>query len=734
MLIESKSNLARLMATENLVVEQKNVSTASFDIKNRVLTVPILSGKLSPELYDLFLGHEVGHALETPEAGWHTSITDLKVNRSILNVCEDVRIEKKIKRRYPGLKVSFLKGYNELMKMDFFGVKDMNLAKMNYIDRLNIHTKCGARVSLDFHGFEEELLQEVESAETFEETVEVAKKIQAYMKEEQEKKKNSSADTSEIDEGEDSGEAKSFVTMPGDGDDSNDDPDESADSGDAAPVEESTEDSDEDGEAPGTSGEGSYEDGVMESKTDNFFREKEEELYENTKNVEYVYSNIPDLNLENIIVPYARIMKDIQEENMLYPDFYKPDVLKANFNKFRIESNKVVSYLCKEFELRKNADQMSRAKVSKTGELNMNKIHEYKITDDIFARMTTVPNGKSHGLVMFIDWSGSMIDHIHSTVKQLLNLTMFCKKVNIPFEVYGFTTFSPFSDPADYSYRHYSQPKYQKPVIGDLAVSQFSLLNLLSSKMSTTEYSKMCSILLDYGRPEQQSSKHYTNICIPEVYLLSGTPLNEAIIAAFKIVPKFKADNKLQVVNTVFLTDGEGSSLPGRISNIDEKTGRHVIGGSIYANSRQKSILRDPITKATVEIASRRGAYGHSPQSISESIALLNLFKQRVDSNLIGFFIASSRNIKSSLQQYCSNMEESYSLSEQFKKKGFCVLNGSGYDDYYFIRSSELDIDEDAEFEVKSNTTRGLVSAFSKYNGNKISNRIVLNRFITLIA
>jgi hypothetical protein len=707
MLIESKSNLARLMATENLVVEQKNVSTASFDIKNRVLTVPILSGKLSPELYDLFLGHEVGHALETPEAGWHTSITDLKVNRSILNVCEDVRIEKKIKRRYPGLKVSFLKGYNELMKMDFFGVKDMNLAKMNYIDRLNIHTKCGARVSLDFHGFEEE----------------------------QEKKKNRSADNSEIDEGEDSGDTKSFITMPGEGEESSDEsPDEQEDSNGPAPVKESTEESDEDGGAQGTSGEGSYEDGPMESKTDNFFREKEEELYSNQKNVEYVYSNIPDVNLENLIVPYTRIMKDILEENRLYPDFYKPDVLKANFNKFRIESNKVVSYLCKEFELRKNADQMSRAKVSKTGELNMNKIHEYKITDDIFARMTTVPNGKSHGLVMFIDWSGSMIEHIHSTVKQLLNLTMFCKKVNIPFEVYGFTTSSPFTDLNDYSYRHYSQPKYQKPVIGDLAVSQFSLLNLLSSKMSTTEYSKMCSILLDYGRPEQQSSRHYTNICIPELYLLSGTPLNEAIIAAFKIVPKFKADNKLQVVNTVFLTDGEGSSLPGRISNADEKTGRHVIGGSIHANSRQKSILRDPITKATVEIASRRGAYGHAPQSISESIALLNLFKQRVDSNLIGFFIASSRNIKSSLQRYCSNLEDSFDKLELFKKKGFCILNGSGYDDYYFIRSSELDIDEDAEFEVKSNTTRGLVSAFSKYNGNKISNRIVLNRFITLIA
>jgi hypothetical protein len=78
MLIDSKSNLARLMATENLVIEQRRVPTAFFDIKNRVLTVPILNGNLSPELYDLLLGHEVGHALETPEEGWHHSVIEVK--------------------------------------------------------------------------------------------------------------------------------------------------------------------------------------------------------------------------------------------------------------------------------------------------------------------------------------------------------------------------------------------------------------------------------------------------------------------------------------------------------------------------------------------------------------------------------------------------------------------------------------------------------------------------------
>jgi len=63
------------------------------------------------------------------------------------------------------------------------------------------------------------------------------------------------------------------------------------------------------------------------------------------------------------------------------------------------------------------------------------------------------------------------------------------------------------------------------------------------------------------------------------------------------------------------------------------------------------------------------------------------------------------------------------------------VVNATGFDDYYILRSNGLDTDEDAEFEVKENaTTRGLVSAFNKYAGGRINNRVILNRFIGLIS
>jgi hypothetical protein len=392
--------------------------------------------------------------------------------------------------------------------------------------------------------------------------------------------------------------------------------------------------------------------------------------------------------------------------------------MRQNFNKFRNESNKVISYLVKEFEMRKNAEQQTRAKVSKTGELNMSKIHEFKFTDDIFARMTKVPNGKSHGLVMFIDWSGSMCDHMNPTVKQLLNLVMFCKKVNIPYEVYAFTT-------GRMHEQQYKKP--QKLKVGDLVVYDFSLLNILSHKMSANEFTKMASFLLDYGIGRRGTC---ANMEPPEILQLGGTPLNEAVIAAFKLIPQFKTQNKLQIVNTVFLTDGEGSGLYGRIEDVK---GEHCDTVSADSNWKMRSFFRDPVTKASVEVIE---AQGYGGRGVSQTTALLKLLKQRTDANVVGFYVAKVRDVRHALEMYTPKDEQSGTDKRvaDFRKNNFTYLNNVGYDEYYFLRSDKLDTDDEEGFEVSSTTTRGLVTAFSKYTGNRVSNRIVLNRFINLIA
>ena len=63
-----KGTLAKLLATENLTVEHIKCETASFDVKNRVLSLPLWIA--SESVYDMLVGHEVGHALYTPAEGW----------------------------------------------------------------------------------------------------------------------------------------------------------------------------------------------------------------------------------------------------------------------------------------------------------------------------------------------------------------------------------------------------------------------------------------------------------------------------------------------------------------------------------------------------------------------------------------------------------------------------------------------------------------------------------------
>ena len=129
---EIKSQLAKLLATEDLMVEHKKVETACFNVHTRVLTLPMWE-KASNEVYDMLVGHEVGHALYTPDENW---IKDHKIPPQFVNIVEDVRIEKLMKRRYAGISKTFYRGYKELADEDFFCLENEDVSKMNLADRV----------------------------------------------------------------------------------------------------------------------------------------------------------------------------------------------------------------------------------------------------------------------------------------------------------------------------------------------------------------------------------------------------------------------------------------------------------------------------------------------------------------------------------------------------------------------------------------------------------------------
>ena len=710
-LTQSKTLLAKLMATENLTVEQRKVNTASFDVKNRILTLPILDSKISPFLYDMFLGHEVGHALHTPLEGM-LKAHDEKISRSVINVVEDSRIERKIKSKYPGIRASFVKGYRELIEKDFFETKGIDLNDLNFIDRVNLYSKGGAAQGIQFNEFEKNLVNKIETTETYDDVIRVSKEVMEYLKEESETAKTLKLALGEFepDEGED------YEDIDSDGYEDSDewddeeevknDKDNNSSEGDEEAKEEIDSQNPKDSHESGSDPE-NESDSEIKSHTDEAYRKNESKLFDTGNNV-YYYGNIPDVDLTKAVLTHKQLWKNYRDDISLrnsdpYWDLKFGDTKK--FQKLRTDAKKVVGYLAKEFELRKNAEQLKRASIAKTGELNMSKIYSYGFAEDIFKKITVVPNGKSHGLVMFLDWSGSMHNHLENTIKQLINLALFCKKVNIPYEVYAFS--SEHNDCYTNAFKE-----------GDISLRNFKLLNLLSSKMSASEFTFAGSALVTLCEPRGYK---------PYWFQMGGTPLTESIISAMKIVPEFQKQYKLQIVNTVFLTDGEGHSLREVMYTNDR--GFKSTGTGEYSDykANKKFVIRDPKNKNEI-IADR-------PQGRELTSAYIQMLKKRTGSNIVGFYVLSGRELGRELYHFLPQSVDHDKYKAQFRKNKSMVVTSAGYDEYYLLRAEGLDTDEDVGFEVKENaTTRGLVSAFSKYAGNRLNNRVVLNRFVGMIS
>ena len=191
--LDYKDIVGKLMSQENIsIVHKPDYKTASFDLESRTLFLPEFAN-VSEEVYDLMIGHEVSHALNTPKQGWHKSTEKRGANfKTFLNVVEDARIEKMIQRKFPGLKSSFKKGYKELYDMDLFGIRNKSKKELDdllLIDRLNLYFKLGQFQSgVSFKEEEYQYIEEMENLKTWKDVVKLAEKLFEYCKEEMKEK------------------------------------------------------------------------------------------------------------------------------------------------------------------------------------------------------------------------------------------------------------------------------------------------------------------------------------------------------------------------------------------------------------------------------------------------------------------------------------------------------------------------------------------------------------------
>jgi hypothetical protein len=186
--IDIKSQLAKLIATENITIQHNNVKTASFDTVNRILTLPIFKVQ-SGDVYDMLIAHECSHALYTPADGWK-KIADDDELRSYVNVLEDTRIDKLIQKKYPGVVKNYLNGFDIMEKQNFFSLqgKDVNTDLM-LIDKINMRSKSMNRIKFNFSNVEKNWLTKVDALKTFNQVVKLAKEMLNWQKDQIEQMK-----------------------------------------------------------------------------------------------------------------------------------------------------------------------------------------------------------------------------------------------------------------------------------------------------------------------------------------------------------------------------------------------------------------------------------------------------------------------------------------------------------------------------------------------------------------
>ena len=814
---DAKSLLAKMLATENIHVVHKKMPTAYFDTKNRELGLPILK-EMNGDIYDLMCLHEVGHALWTDNDEWMDIVkkkTDDDIPKSFINVTEDVRIERKIKAKYPGGVKSFLRGYSKLYKDDFFGTANMDYESMNLADKINLHAKVGTLTGITFDEEETAIYDMCKKAVTFKDAVEAAKSLYEYCKEHDEDTDCMSDDHSmmgqeweeseEYEESESSGSRESRESENSEGEGSSegedgekdecDSPVDSCEDGESGEDGNESSDKNESGSEEGeetkggnsnTGGTGGLGDMTnrMQAETVLNWENNKEDLNDDTGR-DYFYMNVPESNLDSII-DYKKCLETLKEfyegdgvhgrsyrneRNEAWRkrrELYDKEWMKAAYEyatKLEKDSMKTVNYLVKEFEMKKSADSYQRASVAKTGVLDMLKMHSYRYNEDVFKRITVEPDGKNHGLVMFLDWSASMAHQHHDCFKQLLQIVWFCNRVGIKFEVYAFSdsAWDLLGSEENKEYRRDSDNPTTSPTWkfkhNDMMLGNHLLMNIFSSRMNKRTLKEMVYYLTMttfsityqyshyYGSDEAWKSnpilclmddkfndmKSYNGtLPISDGWNLGGTPLNGAIVSAMSFIPKYREKNGIQNLNVVFITDGASNDNNNSRVDYSAEAEKHTYSRWRSRPEKESVVFHDPITKKQYHRASYRRA------GQSTTATLLNMLKDRTRCNVVGFFLAqASYNGRVSTRdiQYMFPNQNIQDLRKTLRKEKVLVCESMGYDEYYFVAGGSNLAINDGELEINGDMTRGkMAKGFSNYMKGKLVNRVLLNKFVAQIA
>lgn len=517
-MVNAKDLLAKLLANESINIIRKPAQTASFNLKSRTLTIPLYVDGMNEDVEDLFLFHEIAHALYTPDDALDELSENLHFN--IINIVEDNRIERLIKIKYPVCKQIFSAAYKTLWDKKFFGTNK----NYNLLDKINIHSKVGMFAIVQFTTSEREIYDRVNKTVTFEDVLEISKELFEDFKAKElaeiemiprEIKKLLEELVEEQDESNDIVIEEPDATIE-------DEEDFIEDIDYHKQAEEYDKDKTEEDET-------ALEETVEEQLEETVEEQLEEKLskqvgrsylFEKKKSSEFIS---PDAYEVTNLMEQFPCQSNITFDEILYD--YRETKSDVRFENFFKNANMIAQEMNSVFQQKKSASAYRRTQVAATGNIDTKKLHSSAYSDNIFKTITTIKAEKNHGMYFLVDWSGSMKQNMKGTLQQLMYLVMFCRLNRIPHKVHAFS---------DICYKNTKS----------IEEHRLKHIELFDHTMTNAQFKLMCNILYRPGYMQ-----HGT-------YGLNGTPLNSSLLCSAKPIKEFKKKYNIEKMNLIVLTDG----------------------------------------------------------------------------------------------------------------------------------------------------------------------------------
>ena len=681
--------------------------------------------------------------------------------------------------------------------MDFFGVKDRNLQELSLIDKINLITKCGSRIQIKLSKEEQFFLDWSMKCETWEEVEECATAIYEWSKENETRTEADEqlvpqmfdiGDDEEDEDGEEENQGESWDESYDDSEEEQEEdnlpevPQETTGSGDQDSEEGEEEEDEEESDRKETGGTGNVnakgrpedydsEDGARESITEHNAHNNEEKFISDT-NVVRTQINLEGKGFKKLVsdtlYDYKLVLEDWKEyyEKIAPNDSYYANRIEDTkkralhtYKKLESKNKAIINHMAKEFEMRQTALSSRHAFTGKTGKLDMNRLAKYQIVDDVFKRVTYMPDGKNHGVNILVDWSGSICGEVMDILEQAYILTMFCRKVNIPHRVYL------FSD----AYRRDTEREWRS--------DNSTLIELFSSEMTGREYKKavvwFSSIYNEYlyeklgytwGRGWEKKIQKYDEwyrgyqkpyfkddgygnhmggyIDIPREYLptqmqLGGTPLDQALVASRTLLKDFIKNYGIEKSILTVITDGYSHSARSLEKKDDEyESEREQRGDADRWDTKHVREIIDPYSRRVYPLQEAERYSGGSSFKITQN--LLHWLSKETGTVITGYFVCGKKNEavqvirEAELVHYETDTDDAW---RQARKGGF-VMDSHGYNKLFITAASNLGVEGSDELDdelVDAKKTK-VLAAFKKNQKSKTTSRFLTNEFIKEIA